>query len=296
MSQYPPSGQQFPGGYPNQPYGQPGQYGMPGQMPPQGYGPPPSNSGGSNVLAGVLIGCGVIFLLVVGVCGFAGYRAYQGVQSFGIEIASLVADVAIESAEGVTPDEKTRMKAQVDRVKKGFREGKVTLEEAGDTFTSVADSNVMKAINANSMVSPLASHPELTPDEKKGAELTRMRIARGVLDGKIQVDRVTQITSELGGAFANDFNHFSEEDMDSESDPEEDVDIDEVNSTSDDASANDRAAQVKKVAADKVRETLKKLDAVADETGVAKDEAQLKVDYADEVKKIVDQKLGPKGI
>lgn len=301
MSQYPPSGQQFPGSYPNPPYGQPGQFGAPGQMPPPGYGaPPPSSGGGSNVLAGVLVGCGVIFLVVVGLCGFGAYRAIQSVQDIGIEFASLAADVAIESAEGISADEKTRMKSQVDRVKKGFKDRKISIEDAAQTFESVADSNVMKSIAATGMVQPLAKHPELTPEEKKNAELTRMRIARGVLDGKVQVDRVSQTVSDLGGAFAHDMADFDEdmeaEDTGSESDDIEDVDVDEVNSTQADSGTFDREARVKQVAAETIRETLKKLDALADEAGVAKDEAQIKIDYADEVKKIVDTKLGSKGI
>ena len=38
------------------------------------------------------------------------------------------------------------------------------------------------------------------------------------------------------------------------------------------------------------------LDAIADEVGIAKDETQIKIDYAAEVKKIIDTKLGSKGI
>lgn len=300
MSQFPPSGQQFPGGYPNQPYGQPGQFGTPGQMPAMGYPPPPAKSGGGSVMAGLFIGCGVGLLVVVIACGVGGYFVYRGMQNFGINIVATIADAGIESIEGISEDEKIRMKAQVERVKQGFKDGKISVEDATQTFESFTKSNAMKAISAGAMVQPLSTHPDLSADEKKAAELTRMRIARGVLDGKIELNRVTQLMRELGGAFAHEVDDFSnqgpDEDMESESDAEEDVDEEEVNSTPIDPGKYDRAARVKQVAADQIRATLKKLDTIADEAGVSKDEAQIKIDYADEVKKIVDAKLGPKGI
>lgn len=263
-----------------------------------GYGPPPQKSNGGNILAGVLIGCGVIGLLVVAFCGFGIYHAMQGLRDFGIEIASMGISSAIESAEGLTFDEKTRMSAQVDRVKAGFKARKITIEEAGNAMKTMMTSPAMRAISASGMLFPLTNHSQLTPEEKARVELVRKRIARGIIDGKVNIDQVNQAVGDLGLDFVRMHEEMEEEDMDDLEDDlvDEPGEGDPAGGAPVDSPAMNSAKGVEGIAVEKIRAAIGKLEALADEAGVSKDETQLKIDYADELKKLIDQTLGPKGI
>ena len=251
------------GSGPNQPgFGPPQQSGAPFNQPFPGQGFPPPKPSGSGCFTGCLIAFFVA--LGIGVLGCAGaffYGYYYGpAMVAGFAESTMIA--AIDQSE-LDADQKAGLKENISRVTRGVKEGKITLQEIGEFFEKVEASPVGVAISLAFLAERLDT-TELDKDQIAKGKMTLARVATGVLEGKITKEAARDaISSTIGSEHAGGF-------KDKKASDEAEIDDEEFEAL------------------------IEKCEKLADDANV--DKTVTKVDFAGELKRLVDASFGKKGI
>jgi hypothetical protein len=256
-----PGGSGQPAGFGQQPYGQqsygqpPGQPGQPG-FPQQPYGPPPQQSSGGCGW-GILLGCGVVALVLMLVCGGSVWWASRNVERLAAMAVRQVI-VALVNDSDLPAQEKTEVIAQVDRVVNAFADKKITQEDMQKIFDELQKSPIFAIIGAWGLEKMFIEPSGLPNEEKEAGRRTLERVMRGLMEKKIseqafQQSMPRQAQPQPGKALRND-----------------------------------------RLTDEEVREMLTKMKKLADDAGIP-DEG-FNVDVGDEVKKVVDKALEGKNV
>lgn len=209
--------------------------------------PHPKSSG-----LGCLLGCASVGLALVLICGGLIWYASVNAARWGTDIAASFAKQTVDASE-IRDADKTVVKAQIDRVADGFKEGKITGEELGTIFEKVLESPLFSVLVIYGLEHEYINDPNLPAEEKAKAERTLQRIARGCVEGKIT-------TNDLQGPLSNV----------SQTDP-------------------NQPQQQKQVSKEDLKKCLEDLKKLADDKEIPDEPYELNVGA--EVKRIVDEAL-----
>jgi len=88
----------------------------------QGQAPEPQKKGGCSK---VLIGCGIVFLILLLICGGVAYYVYSNAKSIAVNLAKGVITSTIEQSELAEADKKAIIE-QVDRVADEYVAGNIS--------------------------------------------------------------------------------------------------------------------------------------------------------------------------
>lgn len=184
-------------------------------------------------------------------CGrHLGARNFRG---WAADFGSQAINQGIDSSD-LAPQEKIEVKQQVDRVGKAFRDGRITVEQAGTIVQKVMQSPLMPILVVGAVDKHYFARSGLSDDEKKEGRLTLKRLARGVIDKKIDEKGLDKVMSHVA-----------------------------------DRQSNGSWQLRPQVTDDELRAALAAAKADADDAGIAAQPEN--IDVSDELKKIIDESM-----
>ncbi len=211
-------------------------------------GEPRKRSKWASCLIGCLIAAGIAVLLMIGV----GIWVARNFRGWAADLSSQAINQSIDSSD-LAPQEKIEVKAQVDRVDKAFRDGRISVQQAGTIVQKVMQSPLMPTLVVGAVDKHYFSTSGLSDDEKTEGRLTLKRFARGVIDKKIDEKGIDKVMAHIADRQGNDWRLRP------------------------------------KVSDDELRAALAAAKADADEAGIAAQPEN--IDPSDELKKIIDESM-----
>jgi hypothetical protein len=202
-----------------------------------------------------LIGCLVVFgvLVVIGI--LIAVWVARNASKWVADVSSVAVNQFISESD-LPPEEKNQMREQAARVTNALRDRKIGISEYGIILQGVMESPLMPVLVVGAVDRQYLQRSGLTEDEKTQGRLSLKRFARGVVDKKIDekgIDAVMQHVADQDGE-----GHWELHSIVSDED---------------------------------LRAALTEAKAQADATGIEADPKD--VDPSEELKKIVDEALGP---
>lgn len=137
-----------------------------------------------------LIGCLILFLVGVCICGGVGLYAYRNIGKATAFVADMTRDTIVSGIEesDLNEEEKEAIVVQVDRVVDQYKSGEITLSDLQRVMQELAESPVMGAIIILSIEAKYLAPSGLSDEEKQQARLTMQRVLRGVTEESIDQD------------------------------------------------------------------------------------------------------------
>jgi hypothetical protein len=152
---------------------------------PQKFDAPPKSHTGRNCLIGCL---GMLLLLVVA-CGVGGWWVYNYLPGILIGKARDAMVQGVNESPLAEADKK-EVVAQIDRVVDAYKAGEIDANELGQVIDEVAKSPVMASFIVYAMSEKYIAPSGLSDEEKADARLIMQRILRGIVEGKIDPDKL----------------------------------------------------------------------------------------------------------
>jgi len=149
---------------------------------------PPRRSGWN----ACLIGCLVVFLIGVLLCGGIAWYVYANLGRFKT-IVSDAARQAIVSGireSDLPEEEKQAIIAQVDRVVDQYKSGQISTQQLQRVMQELAESPLMGAILIYSVEVQYVQPSGLSDEEKQQARRTLQRVLRGATEEKIRLEEL----------------------------------------------------------------------------------------------------------
>lgn len=249
----------------NQPYREPSPFGAapaavpnaepyqpPAQQPPQPANPPPTpaKKSGCGCFGCGLFGCfGVILVCLIG----GGIAVWFFVQKLPDIAREGIAQTVQQS--DLSDQDKKMVIGEVDRLVDGYKQGKIDMQKLGKFAEDFAQSPLMDLLVAFGARVKYLEKSGLSDEEKKAAEKTLQRLAKGTIDKKIGQDDLNKALDFISTRTGNNGRQFHDN-----------------------------------VSDDTLRQFLAESKRLADEAKVSEEDVQ--VDIGAELKKLVDRALG----
>jgi hypothetical protein len=141
-------------------------------------------TGRRSLLSSCLMGCGVIFVILLVVGGLVAFWVYRNWRGWVADFGSEAVKQSI-AATDLPAEEKAEIGVQVDRVAEAFREQKITNRQLGAIMQQIVESPVMTSLIVSAVESKYIAASGLSDEEKTEGRKTMRRFARGLIDGKI---------------------------------------------------------------------------------------------------------------
>jgi hypothetical protein len=217
--------------------------------PPPGKGEAPAKKSGWGCL-GCALGClGIIVVLGIA----AGIGTWYFIKQLP-EIARQGIHEMIKDSD-LSEDDKRVVMQQVDRLVDGYKDGRIDMQQLARFAEDFAQSPLMDLLIAFGAKVQYIEKSGLTPDEKAEAEKTLQRVARGVIEEKIEQEKLDIALNHISNEQPNGARQFKESVSDEE-----------------------------------LRAFLSECKKLADEAQIPDEDVQ--VDIGKELKKLVDKTLG----
>ncbi|MBI1338330.1 MAG: hypothetical protein GC164_15415 [Phycisphaera sp.] len=149
-----------------------------------GMQPPPTPPAKSNTWMVVLFGCLGAFVVCVIVCGGVAWYVMSNVKNIAAEGVKVVAVQAINQSQ-LPDDQKKGVISHIDRVTAEFKSGKITLEQLGKVLETVSESPLLYVGAVYHVRGAIIQPSGLSADEKKEADRSAQRVARGLYEKKL---------------------------------------------------------------------------------------------------------------
>lgn len=149
---------------------------------------PPRRSG----LKTCLIGCLILFLIALCVCGGVAWYVYANLDHFKSMMSDATRNAIVSGIQesDLDEEEKQAVVAQVDRVVEQYKSGEITTQQLGRVMEELAQSPLMGVILIYSIEAKYIQPSGLSADEKDQARRTMQRALRGVLEEKIRQEEL----------------------------------------------------------------------------------------------------------
>lgn len=141
---------------------------------------PPPKSG----MSGCLIGCVVVAVVSLAVCGGAGVYVWMQAATWATDATTYVMKEGIKASQMREAD-KTAVIAEIDRVADGFKSDKITSDELGEIMEALMESPLISLLIITEFQNQQLERSGLSQEEKEAARLTLQRVTRGVAERKI---------------------------------------------------------------------------------------------------------------
>lgn len=132
----------------------------------------------------VAIGCGVAFVLVVGITGYLIYSVVMNLKDFATDVGRSVIVQVIEDSP-LSDEEKAGVVEQIDRVADAYKAGEIDTEQMANVFSQLVESPVLVAGIVIAAEQQYVIPSGLDADEKAQAKRDLERFARGVFEESI---------------------------------------------------------------------------------------------------------------
>lgn len=152
--------------------------------------------------ASCLIGClaalGVVMVVLIILAIWVG-RNWRG---WAADFGSQAFNQAIDASD-VPVQEKVELKEQAERVHKAFRDGQISMAQAGTIIQKIMQSPLMPTLVVAAVDKQYLERSGLSDDEKTQGRLTLKRFARGVIDKKIDEKGIDAVMSHVADRQTN---------------------------------------------------------------------------------------------
>jgi hypothetical protein len=155
-------------------------------------GEPRPRSKWAGCLIGCLVAAGITTLLIVAV----GIWVARNLRGWAADLSSQAINQGIEASD-LAPQEKLEVKQQVERVDKAFRDGRISMQQAGTIVQKVMESPLMPTLVVGAVDKHYFASSGLSDQEKVEGRLTLKRFARGVIDKKINQEGIDKVMSHI---------------------------------------------------------------------------------------------------
>lgn len=184
----------------------------PGTTPPtfgdSHYPPPNPPEQRKSGWTGCLIGCGIVFLVMLVVCVGSGVWIARNGKRILTDFTSDALVQTIQQVEGLEPQDKEIMIAEVRRVANAYKSGQITLEKMGKIMESLAESPLIVIGIVAAADKKYIQPSTLSDEEKAAARLAAQRVARGTFEKKIRQEQLEPVLDILSTKGPNDQRQF----------------------------------------------------------------------------------------
>ncbi len=205
--------------------------------------------------ANCLIGCLIVLGIAVVIAIVAGIWIVRNFRGWAADVGSQAINQQIDASE-LPAQEKIEVKEQVDRIKKAFGDGQISMKQAGEIIQKLMESPLMPTLVVAAVDKQYFNRSGLSNDEKVEGRVTLKRFARGVVDKKIDEKGVDAVMAHVADRQSNGSWQLRQQVSDAD-----------------------------------LKAALAEAKAKADKAGVAAQPEE--IDPSDELKKIIDQYMPP---
>lgn len=145
---------------------------------------------------GCLIGCLVVLGVVMVVGILTTIWIARNWRGWAADFSSQVIGQILNESS-LPAEEKAEVKAQVDRVTTAFREGKISLEQAGKIIEKVMQSPLMPAMIVAAVDKQYIAKSGLSEEEKADGRKVLKRFTRGMIDKKIKEQGIDAVMAHI---------------------------------------------------------------------------------------------------
>lgn len=151
--------------------------------------PPPKES---NWVPTCLIGCLVMFIGTVAVCGGVFWYVTSNVKRLATDFARNAAAQAIRDSE-LSDEDKDVVVAQIDRLADAYKAGDIELEDMGQIIEELFKSPLFAQIIITGAQEAYIKNSALSDDEKAEAKITLRRVIQGAIEEKISQSEIEEL-------------------------------------------------------------------------------------------------------
>lgn len=151
-----------------------------------------SNSRRGGAAQGCLIALAVLIVLLIGL-GIFVYLNWKGWVGSSVRAVS---DQMIAQSSLVQAD-KDKITQKIDGLMKDFEDGKISLEQLGKVFESVADGPLIPLASVRAVETEYFPVAQFTPEEADAAKRALERCARGITEKTISHTKINDILATV---------------------------------------------------------------------------------------------------
>jgi len=162
------------------------------EIEPEGYNEPKRRSPWMTCFIGCLIVAGVMLIIAIILTVWVARNLRGWVADFG----SMAVNEGIQASD-LPPQEKAEIKVQVERVGNAFRDGSITVEQAGRIMQKVMESPLMPSLVVGVVDKQYLARSGLSDQEKADGRKTLQRFTRGLIDDKIDQKAIDAVMGHI---------------------------------------------------------------------------------------------------
>lgn len=142
--------------------------------------------------SGCLKGCLIAAGIGLVLALLLAWYIYSNLRTWGSEFATMATDQMIEGS-GLPEQEKAELKAEVKRLTDGFSDGSISFEQMQAVFLGLIESPLGSMFMVQAIEKQYLDVSGLTDEEKAAAKVTLQRYARGLASKKISLDSTDRV-------------------------------------------------------------------------------------------------------
>jgi hypothetical protein len=142
-----------------------------------------------------LKGCLVVVILAIGI----GYYVYVKTVQFARDSAASGIEFVVDKAvkDGMAPADAEKIKQTVSTFTAQIREGRISVRQGANVALSIGQSPIFFALMTRSFENRFVVPSELSPEEKQKAHDVIIRFSRGLLEDRIEKEKVNDVLEPL---------------------------------------------------------------------------------------------------
>ncbi len=156
-----------------------------------------ASSAGNNCLPTCLIICGVFFVVLVILGGISAWFVSRNWKPLASSIATRALGQAIDEVDQFTDQQKTELKAEVDRLAQAFTDGRLSPEKLGEFTEKFFESPLLGNLIVSVIEQTYLESSGLSDEEKTAGHRTLQRFSRGCLDGAIKESELDDVLQHV---------------------------------------------------------------------------------------------------
>lgn len=144
---------------------------------------------------GCLKGCLIVLVLLIVVGGIGAYLLYKNAGAMMGGLLQAGVDAVVDGS-GLPEEEKAEVKAQLNRVTGGLKDGSVTMEQMAQVMEGFMNSPLMPAMYAVALDAKV-DESGLSDEDKAAAKASFQRYASGLVSEQIDPTTLDQVVSHV---------------------------------------------------------------------------------------------------
>jgi len=146
--------------------------------------------------ASCLIGCLIVFAIFVVLAAIAAYWISQHWRGLVADVSMQAINQGIDDSD-LAPQEKIKVKAQVERVTKAFANNEITVQQTMNILKKLTESPLMSSLIVTAVDKKYLDKSGLTAEEKTQGRDALRRFSNGAITGKVNQQDIDSVLSHV---------------------------------------------------------------------------------------------------